>query len=492
MVMFSLNRLTYHRRLFLGLVVYSLVLVTGFAILQYYREKESKAEELNGRLQLVNDIFLRGIERGDSLPELEKLILDSFCGLRISVIDYMGRIAYDNTLPYEATAQVEPGVLASPNHLSRKEVADAIRKGEGFDVRRNSELTDNAYFYSAKKGERYIVRSAVPYTVSLTGLLSADFTFMWFLALISMVMCVIGYYATRRLGQHVSRLNRFAEQAERGERIFDTEPFPHDELGDISSHIVRLYARLQQAVSDRDREHRAALHEQQEKIRIKRQLTNNINHELKTPVAAMKLCLETLMSHKDLASDRRDDFIRRCYAANERLGRLLADVSAITRMEDGGDSIARETVDAGAVVAEVCSEYELIAEEKAVTLDNGIACGTMVTGNAELLASVFRNLVDNALAYSEGDRIELRCQDSGDDVGILTFGVADNGCGVAPEHLSRLFERFYRVDKGRSRRVGGTGLGLSIVRNAVVWHGGDIRVENRSGGGLVFTFTLRK
>ncbi len=268
MVMFSLNRLTYHRRLFLGLVVYSLVLVTGFAIFQYYREKESKAEDLNGRLQLVNDIFLRGIERGDSLPELEKLILDSFCGLRISVIDYMGRIAYDNTLPYEATAQVEPGVLASPNHLSRKEVADAICKGEGFDVRRNSELTDNAYFYSAKKGDRYIVRSAVPYTVSLNGLLSADFTFMWVLALLSMVMCVIGYYATRRLGQHVSRLNRFAEQAERGERIFDTEPFPHDELGDISSHIVRLYARLQQAVSDRDREHRAALHEQQEKIRI--------------------------------------------------------------------------------------------------------------------------------------------------------------------------------------------------------------------------------
>lgn len=100
---------------------------------------------------------------------------------------------------------------------------------------------------------------------------------------ISIVMCILGYFATRRVGLHIMRLNKFAENVENGTKISDTEPFPNDELGAISNHIVRLYAKLQQAYSDRDAEHRAALHEQFEKERIKKQLTNNINHELKTP-----------------------------------------------------------------------------------------------------------------------------------------------------------------------------------------------------------------
>ena len=112
-----------------------------------------------------------------------------------------------------------------------------------------------------------------------------------------------------------------------------------------------------------------------------------------------------------------------------------------------------------------------------------------ITGNASLLESVFRNLIDNALAYSGANHIELKQKDT--DNGYLSIVVADNGSGVAPEHLPHLFERFYRIDKGRSRQVGGTGLGLSIVRNAVAWHGGTITVENRREGGLAFTFTLK-
>ena len=113
-----------------------------------------------------------------------------------------------------------------------------------------------------------------------------------------------------------------------------------------------------------------------------------------------------------------------------------------------------------------------------------------MTGNASLLASVFRNLIGNALAYSGGSRIDIRLLAEDDDT--VALSVADDGCGVAEEHLPRLFERFYRVDKGRSRRAGGTGLGLSIVRNAVTWHDGDIAVENRRDGGLLFRFTLKR
>lgn len=476
----SHDRPTYHRKLFLGLVVYSALLVCAFAVFQYFREKEFKAEELNLRLQLFNERLLDMIEREGMSPE--QSARSAFMprdDLRISIIDRRGRVLYDNSLDRPARS----------NHLGRKEIAAALKTGRGFAIRHSDE-TDTDYFYSATRGSGYIVRSAVPYTVSLAGALAADHTFLWVLAAITLAMCAAGYFATRRLGQNVTRLNRFAEMAERGERITGEEAFPRDELGEISTHIVRLYARLQQATADRDREHRAALAAEQEKNRIKRRLTNNINHELKTPVASMQACLETLMEHPDLPAGKRDEFIRRCYAANERLRLLLADVSAITRMEDGGSAIRTETVDLGALVREICDEYRPLAAGKGIEIRNGMPAKCVLRGNGPLLESVFRNLIDNALAYSGGTVVDI--ERLREDDGSVTISVSDNGAGVGSEHLGRLFERFYRVDRGRARNSGGTGLGLAIVKNAVAWHGGSITARNLAGGGLSMTFTLMK
>ncbi len=470
---------TYHRRLFVGLVAFSFLMLGCFAIFQYHREKQFKAEELNLRLQTVNSRIMDCLAGNGEVSVPASVIPHDFPDLRISIINDSGAVISDNTLDS----------LPGTSHLDREEIAKAMKHGEGFSIRRHSQSTGGTYFYAAKRGNGYVVRSAVPYTVSLNQLLAADYVFLWFMLMVTIVMCIIGFFATRRVGRHVERLNQFAEMAERGERIFDTEPFPNDELGNISGNIVRLYARLQQAIADRDRQHRIALHEQQEKHRIKRQLTNNINHELKTPVASMQVCLETLIQHKNLPEEKRNEFIARCYAANERLRKLLADVSVITRMEDGGGTIERMPVNICEIASEICSEYDIMAKEKGVVISNGITYGQPITGNASLLESVFRNLIDNALAYSGANHIELKQKDT--DNGYLSIVVADNGSGVAPEHLPHLFERFYRIDKGRSRQAGGTGLGLSIVRNAVAWHGGTITVENRREGGLAFTFTLK-
>lgn len=478
--MASWYRLTYHRRLFFGLVVFLWLMLGCFVVFQYHREKQFKAEELNLRLQMINDRIIEGLAEGDSINSSDLAVPHNWTDLRISIISDKGQVIYDNSLDS----------LPGTNHLGRKEIAEAMEQGEGYTMRRHSESTGGTYFYAAKRGDGYVVRSAVPYTVSLNQLLAADYAFLWIMIAVTLVMCVIGFFATRRVGRHVERLKQFAERAERGERIFDTEPFKHDELGDISNNIVRLYARLQQAITDRDREHRLALHEQAEKIRIKRQLTNNMNHELKTPVASMKVCLETLMAHKNLSDDKRDEFISRCYDANERLRKLLADISAITRMEDGGENIQKERVNIKSLVSEICSEYKEIAAEKGVKIIDRVSYEHAILANATLLSSIFRNLIDNALAYSGATRIEIKDEDSAD--GFVAISVADNGCGVPGEHLPRLFERFYRIDKGRSRQAGGTGLGLSIVKNAVLWHGGTIKVENRPSGGLVFRFTLRK
>lgn len=471
-------KFNYHRRLFAGLVVYSVVLLGCFAIFQYQRERHFKADELNLRLQGINERLIETFDRTGKLPGADDNLFAGLKAVRISVVDTQGKVIYDNTLD----------TLPGTNHLSRAEIAQAISSGQGYALRRHSESTGKTYFYSATRAGNYVVRSAVPYSLSLHKLLSADYAFIWFMLWVTIMMCAIGYLITRRLGRNVEKLSAFAAKAERGERIYDEDSFPHDELGDISSHIVRLYARLQQATAERDRQYDIAMHEQQEKIRIKRTLTNNINHELKTPVASIKACLETLIAHPDMSLAKREEFINRCYAANERLSRLLADVSVITRMEEGSDMIVREPVALDAIVSEACADYALLAEEKGMEIINGIDYSVPVAGNASLLGSLFRNLIDNALAYSGGTRIEI-IQSLATD-GFITVIFRDNGAGVAEEHIAHLFERFYRIDKGRSRRSGGTGLGLSIVRNAVLWHRGAIRVYNRKEGGLEFSFIL--
>lgn len=473
--MFSRIRLTYHRRLFLGLVTYSWLLVGCFAVFQYHREKQFKAEELNSRLQVLNDLIITHLDSTGKvyLPQCD------IKGLRVSVIDSRGKVIFDNSTD----------TLPGASHIGRKEVIEAMRSGEGYTLRRHSESTGDTYFYSAKRGKQYLVRTAVPYSVTLDRLLATDNAFLWMIILITLIMCMIGFFATQRVGKHVERLSAFAQKAERGERITDTEPFPHDELGDISNHIVRLYAKLQQAIAERDREHLQAIHAQQEKMRIKRQLTNNINHELKTPVASIQLCLETLIAHKNLTEEKREEFINRCYAANKRLKSLLMDVSTLTRIEDGGNSFIREKIDVSEIVADICNEYEEQTRDKGFEIHN-LMTPVTINGNTALLFSVFHNLTDNALAYSEGSLIEICILEETDH--NVTISFADNGKGIEEEHLPRIFERFYRVDKGRSRQLGGTGLGLSIVKNAILWHRGNIKVRNREDGGLQFIFTLNK
>lgn len=481
MDMASSNKLSYPQRLFVWLLGYSLLMVGCFVAFQYAREKKFKEIEINAILQTINSYILSELKDGHRASEIRTDEFKPFDNIRISVIDDKGNVVYDNTLDS----------LPHTNHLDRLEIKQAIQSGTGYAVRRHSESTGNNYFYSAQKSpEGYIVRSAVSYSLSLSELLKADFGFLWVMGGIAIVMCILGYFATRRVGLLISRLNNFAENVEKGMRISDTEPFPHDELGEISNHIVRLYAKLQQAYSDRDRQHRAAIHEQLEKERIKKQLTNNINHELKTPVASIRISLETLMAHKNLSHEKKTLFLQRCFSNVERLQRLLSDVALVTRMDDGQKSIEKEPVDLVGIIADVVADRLPIAEAKGFIIDNRLTGNLTIPGNISLLETVFNNLIDNAIAYSGGTSISIELIDENEDEVQIAF--SDNGCGVADEHLPRLFERFYRIDKGRSRAAGGTGLGLSIVKNAVAIHGGNILAETRPTGGLSFSISFSK
>lgn len=479
----SKNRLTFHRRLFLLLLAFSWVLVGCFALFQYSREKHFKAEQLDGRLQLLNLQLLDALDHGTTPDAFLARHRAGFDRLRITIMAPNGTVTYDSAEPVEGPASLS-------NHLHRPEIAEAVRNGTGYTIRRLSESTHDTYFYSAMRGDRRIVRTAIPYAAPLSEMLAADRSFLWFMLGITLLLSVAAYFATRRLGHNIVRLRDFAQRAERGERIDADAAFPRDELGAISAHIVQLYARLQQTAADCDREHALALHAEQEKIRIKKQLTNNINHELKTPVAAIQGYLETLLAHPEADPAQRTAFLEKSLAQTARLRQLLTDISTITRMDEASHLFRKEPVTINDLVDEVVAEVRLLPPERRLRVHCNFTKPIVLEGNAALLGSIFRNLADNATAHSSGRDLYIRL--AAEDNACYTFQVADNGIGVAEEHLPRIFERFYRIEQGRSRKTGGTGLGLAIVKNAVLLHGGTIRVRNRDEGGLEFTFTLRK
>lgn len=291
----------------------------------------------------------------------------------------------------------------------------------------------------------------------------------------TLVMSLIGFLATRKISTTICRLNRFAEKAERGEHIYNDEAFPDDELGSIASNIVKLYAQ-------REEQNREAIRTEQDKTRLKRQLTQNINHELKTPVASILVSLELLDDHPELDEHKKQKFMGHIRENALRLNALLKDISTITRMDEGSGMIEKSTVDLTALISDIIAEQQLRTDMKI----NLRIPQLEISGNYQLLESIFRNIIDNAIIYSGATEMNICADNEGN------FHISDNGCGISEPHISHIFERFYRVDKGRSRASGGTGLGLSIVRHAIAFHGGDIKAVSLNGLTLLFRLKVNQ
>ena len=428
--MASVIKLSYHKRLFLVIIVFLWSVVLCFIGFQYMREQQYKSDFLSAQLQLYNRHLLEIVEEGQPYEEYIMTHNKPFDELRVTIITLSGAVIYDNVLLIDSL----------DNHRERPEVVQALKNGSGYHIGRQSASDGREYFYSATKGERVVVRTAIPYSSSLDELLKADWNFLIVMISISIVMSVVAFFITRKLGKNIERIKRYEAE--------------------------------------------------QEKDILKRQLTNNINHELKTPVASIQVCLETLLSGIDLSEDKKMELIERCYTNNERLRRLLNDVSLITRMEDGSALISKERIVVNDIIKEVAEELEIMPKEERLNLHTDFDEQVVIDGNISLIGSIFRNLTENAIAYSEGRNIYISLLENNDEECRISF--EDDGKGVQEGQLPRLFERFYRVDKGRSRQKGGTGLGLAIVKHAVQFHGGTIKASNRSDGGLRFEFSLKK
>ena len=471
------RRFSIGKKIYVSVLSLFLIFAIAFIVFQQYRERQYKVETLTLRLQDCNDqihdalMFNHDSDMGTFLRQY--LRKGSFRNLRVTVISKSGRVLYDSSTDFRSMM----------NHARRPEVKEALKTGFGSSVDRNSNTLGGDYFYCATyyRDEGYIVRSALPYDVDLAKSLRADFHYIWFSLFVVILLTIVLYRFTNRIGGNITKLNEFATRASSHDFSFDKNwnkvlgGFSNDELGDTAERIVKLYLRLKKT--------------QQEQNVLKRQLTQNVAHELKTPVASIQGYLETILGHPGMDPKTRDNFLERCHAQSERLAALLNDMSTLNRLDDGAEMMVFDEIDVAEIIRTVEMESKFALEQKGMTMKCDMPKEMIIHGNAGLIYSTFRNLTDNAIAYAGANtHIELKaCRGQG----CWHFVFSDDGVGVAEEHLSRLFERFYRVDKGRSRKMGGTGLGLAIVKNAVRVHGGSISVSNNSDGGLRFEFTLK-
>ena len=591
MTKFSYRILPFSQRLFLSVIFLFLGYAVCFMLFQYKREKAYKIELLNTQLQNYNNQLCDFLadHHGVNSDSMQSYVTTHMMpNLRVTLIEPSGKVVYDNT---------NANWKSFSNHSSRKEVQDALMYGSGYSISRQSEsIQGEEYFYSARYYPPYriIIRSALPYNLSLAEHLQADSGYLWFALIICLVLIFIFYRFTRKLGKSITKLQQFAMKADRNEPIdMDIlQTFPKNELGEISQHIIKIYKRLHRAkealyiereklishlqtsheglgvftkerqeilvnnlftqyinnISDRNlrstneifdipelqpiieflnrnegnfskEEKRYAMHlnknarsftveciifqdmsfeisinditQEEEQARLKRQLTQNIAHELKTHVSSIQGYLETIISNPNIPQENVRVFLERSYAQSNRLTFLLRDISVLTRMDEAPELVEKEQVNLSKIVENILNEVALGLEEKHITVVNKLPSEVILTGSSSLLYSIFRNLIDNAIAYA-GNDIQITINCFREDEKFYYFSFSDTGVGVPEEHLNRLFERFYRVDKGRSRKLGGTGLGLAIVKNAVLFHGGTIFAKNMPKGGLEFVFTLKK
>ena len=582
--------MSFSQRLFFSVIALFLAFVICFLAFQYRREKEYKVELLNTQLQNYNDQLSDFIFQQDTLDTgmLRSYVRSHHLNdLRVTLIEPTGKVIFDN---------LRMDAEQFKNHLGRTEIKQALQQGSGYAIHRQSESVGGEFFYSARYYPELniIIRSALPYNVSLIQSLSTDPHYIWFAIVISVVLIGMFYSFTHKLGMSIIHLQQFAMKADRNEAIDPNiqKSFPKNELGEISTHIIQIYHRLHRTkealyiereklithlqisheglgvftkekeeilvnllfkqymnfISDKNLNHMKEIFsvpelkpitlflaenqkkpskevkrmsldidkdgrifvlecilfqdasfeisindvtQETEQARLKKQLTQNIAHELKTPVSSIQGYLETIVNNPDLSRDKLDQFIARSYAQSNRLTHLLSDISLLTRMEEAPNMTEKESVNLFQMVQNIFNEVALQLEEKQIKTQNLLPTNLYIKGNPSLLYSIFRNLTDNVIAYAGTDiNITIRCFRQGEK--FYYFSFADTGIGVTSEHLGRLFERFYRVDKGRSRKLGGTGLGLAIVKNAVLLHEGSIFAKNNPEGGLEFIFTLSK
>lgn len=375
--------------------------------------------------------------------------------IRLTLVDPSGKVLCDN--------EVDSNTLE--NHMNRPEIRDAFEKGEGQSMRNSQTLSHNTFYYAVRLDNGSVLRVAKDAGSIISVFSSVVPTIMWILAALILLSLGMAHMLTRKLIEPIENL---AENMDVG-----VQPAVYDEL----APFIRMIQEQHQDIL--------------KNAQMRQEFTANVSHELKTPLTSISgyaELIETGMADKE-------DIVRFAKGIRSSANRLLSlinDIIRLSELDSAESEDVFEKLDLYAMAKDCVGVLQMNAEKNNVTLElSGESCE--ITGNKQMIEELLYNLCDNAIRYNNaGGRVDVCVKrEKGDRERPVLLSVRDTGIGIPKEHQDRIFERFYRVDKSRSKSTGGTGLGLAIVKHIVAKHDARMELDSEVGRGTEIRVAFR-
>ncbi len=404
--------------------------------------------------------------------------------VRLTLIDSTGVVIFDSKVPQDSLVRVE-------NHLDRPEVRRSRSELTAY-AERLSATVNHPFFYLARfyPGGISSPHGLAPFSYLRVAMDLNEVHFFYselrkkiFIGSLAAVIIIasLTYWVSGRVTKPILELANTAALIKSGEFDIRFQPTSQDEIGELADVLNEMLKRLRQDFI-----------ELRKLQTVRSQFLANVSHELRTPIFSLQGYLETLLEKDDLGPERRKDFLNKAFRITMRLNLLLNDLIDISRIESGEMKLSFRHFKVHDWLEPLCQELQNKASAREVSLHyapDKSAPDVGVIGDATRLTQVMSNLISNAIKYSRtGSEVVVGYRKEAKGVRLF---VRDNGQGIPREHLERIFERFYRVDRERSRAVGGTGLGLAIVKHIVEAHGSTIHVRSDLNKGSEFWFVLK-
>jgi two-component system phosphate regulon sensor histidine kinase PhoR len=460
---------------FTFLSVITAIFLTSFLVVRLRSDVEKKiSQRLESNAVLAGETFRKDFHEGD-IPGIQNRAktLASELHLRITVIDKQGKVVADS----------ERDPASMENHGNRVEFTEAVEKGVGESTRLSGTLNFPMKYVAVRITDDSDIIGVVRIAVPLSEV-QLELRPLYRAAILGAVVAIcaaaiIAYLMAHNISWPIRRMKRIAERISKGDFGEKIIIKGNNELAELAESLNTMANELQ-----------VKMERMKHMDRVRSDFVANVSHELKTPLTAIRGFVETLEDGAINDKTNATRFLAIIKKHTQRLGNIIDDLLRLSELESGG-RIEMAELDLKGLVDEVVMGFGHSLNAKRQELSVEAEGGDFVTlGDRAKLEQVFVNLIDNAIKYTkEGGQIKVRLAADGD---CLTVAVEDNGIGIPKDDVERVFERFYRVDKAHSRKVGGTGLGLSIAKHIVLVHNGQIRIESEPGRGTKVIVTLAR
>ena len=453
------------KRIFKNTFITSIVAIILSALLILWADYEYTEEEMLESLESQATILAHGIDvSGDKFFSDFEIQNEN----RITWISKNGDVLFDSSIDKSDM----------DNHSEREEILEAVENGEGETIRYSETLSQKTMYYAKLLNDGTVIRISCAYDNLFATMFVVIKPIIFIVFILSIIMYIVANYTAKAIVKPINNIDLESGQIEDLKDYVEIKP--------LLSRIKRQNILIDANIRELKREHA-------KRENFRREFTANVSHELKTPLTSIAGISEMFMNGIIKPEDV-PEFAGNINKEAERLINLVKDIILISRLEEKEITTQKEKLDLYEIAMSVKKRLQVVAHKKGVKITvksvNNDENKIYIFGVYNMIEELLFNLMDNAIKYNrDNGRVNVIIKENDKQVEI---DVEDNGIGIPNDEKNSVFERFYRVDKSRSKEVGGTGLGLSIVKHIAIYHGGSVYAEDRVGGGTRMVVNLCK